>query len=193
MSSGAVHACENLWLAGTGATVLLYYDYPWPIAAAFGLGCLAGILISPDLDQDNVTGSEQIVLNRSMVLGMIWLAFWWPYARLMPHRSPASHWPIIGTALRLAYMTALGIPILWALHRFGLPVLTGLEAARIYLPLMAWGALGLAVADTVHFLRDEVTIRWNRRAGRNRRHWWSREGKPVYPRQRRRSERYEEE
>ena len=69
------------------------------IAAA---SCFAGGLwLSPDLD------TRSNALNRWGPLGFLW----WPYRRLIPHRSLWSHGPLIGTALRLIVL--LGWVSLW--------------------------------------------------------------------------------
>ncbi|WP_370455492.1 DUF2227 family putative metal-binding protein [Synechococcus sp. RSCCF101] len=50
-----------------------------------------GLWLSPDLD------TRSRALRRWGPLGWIW----WPYRRLLPHRSPISHAPLLGTAGRL--------------------------------------------------------------------------------------------
>ena len=67
------------------------------IAAA---SCLAGGLwLSPDLD------TRSNALRRWGVLGFLW----WPYRRLIPHRSLWSHGPVLGTSVRL------GVLLTWCL------------------------------------------------------------------------------
>ena len=67
------------------------------IAAA---SCLAGGLwLSPDLD------TRSNALRRWGMLGFLW----WPYRRLIPHRSLWSHGPVLGTSVRL------GVLLTWCL------------------------------------------------------------------------------
>ena len=62
--------------------------------------CLAGGLwLSPDLD------THSNALRRWGALGFLW----WPYRRLIPHRSLWSHGPVLGTTARL------GVLLLWCL------------------------------------------------------------------------------
>ena len=56
--------------------------------AAFVVG---GLWLSPDLD------TRSNALRRWGPLAFLW----WPYRRLIPHRSFWSHGPLIGTATRL--------------------------------------------------------------------------------------------
>jgi uncharacterized metal-binding protein len=141
---------------------------------ACSLGCLAGVILSPDLDVEHRTRSEYLVYRYlGRFLGAAWFAFWWPYARLIPHRHPFSHWPVMGTLLRIAYMYVLG-GILW----FGATwVVIGQGS---WMPLAAWlqndhfvwGILGLVAADSLHFLMDVLPF-W-REDTRQTRHAWFR-------------------
>jgi uncharacterized metal-binding protein len=83
---------------------------------------------------------------------MVWNLLWLPYAYLIPHhRHPLSHWPVLGTALRLAHPLALPGAAWWLLGRIiALP-------AQWRLPLEVWWALGgLAMVDALHALMDWV-------------------------------------
>ena len=125
-------------------------------AVACGAGCLAGVILSPDLDISSRTRSEYLV-DRYLgcFLGSIWFAFWWLYARLIPHRSPLSHWPIIGTISRFLYVYffggALWYGVTWLLPGAAtwIPMFTWLQE-----PIFAWALLGLSFADTLHYLMD---------------------------------------
>ena len=82
---------------------------------ACGLGCLSGIILSPDLDIPNRTRSEYLVYRyMGKILGGVWFVLWWPYGKLIPHRSPLSHMPILGTALRMVYMYLVGSIVMFS-------------------------------------------------------------------------------
>ncbi|WP_392350044.1 metal-binding protein [Parasynechococcus sp.] len=104
-------------------------------ALAFLIG---GLWLSPDLD------THCRALNRWGVLQWIW----WPYRRLIPHRSLWSHGPILGTVTRLLLLSAwvaltlavlpgvslseaLGVLLLWCQRNpsLVLAVLVGLDAS----------------------------------------------------------------
>jgi uncharacterized metal-binding protein len=63
---------------------------------------LGGYWLSPDLD------IKSRPFLRWGVLKIIWL----PYQRFIPHRSPLSHAPVLGSALRLLYL-AVGLLPVW--------------------------------------------------------------------------------
>ncbi len=122
-------------------------------ALALSAGCLAGLLISPDLDIDRGNISYKII-RRSMgcLPGILWKLFWLPYARLIPHRSWMSHGLVIGTLLRLAYL--LCVPaVLWGMTSMVLP-LPALSAPHwTWLP---FAILGLIAADALHSILDLI-------------------------------------
>jgi len=105
--------------------------YPGRIDLAFGvfLGCMAGMVITPDLDQSEARRGFN---------------YWSLYGRLIPHRSFWSHCPVIGTAIRCAYL-------LWApafvIRYWHLPW----EFAKEFL-IAAF--IGLCVADFGHWFLD---------------------------------------
>jgi uncharacterized metal-binding protein len=70
-------------------------------AAAHFLG---GYWLSPDLD----------IKSRPFLRWSILRFIWIPYQRLIPHRSPLSHTPVLGSVFRLAYLAAWLSP-LWLL------------------------------------------------------------------------------
>ncbi|MBD1804067.1 metal-binding protein [Microcoleus sp. FACHB-SPT15] len=62
--------------------------------------CLGGLYLSPDLD---------LVSKPYKRWG--WLRWIWiPYQKYIPHRSPLSHAPLLGSTIRLLYFSALLLP-----------------------------------------------------------------------------------
>ncbi len=91
---------QSIWLLSLplGLTVGLVLGLDAALIAA--ASCLAGGLwLSPDLD------TRSNALRRWGVLGFLW----WPYRRLIPHRSLWSHGPVLGTSVRL------GVLLTWCL------------------------------------------------------------------------------
>jgi len=126
--------------------------------ACFG-GALAGVLISPDLDIQGRTHSNEVVYQyMGSILGAAWYAFWWPYAWLIPHRNPLSHWPLVGTTGRVLYLSIVA-NLFWA----GVILLTTGKLQPIIITdprdsfLLAWVIIGLAAADTLHYGMDIIT------------------------------------
>lgn len=108
-------------------------------------GVLAGLIISPDLDVDE--GFIGLAHLRRVgcvgnVLSGIWRAFWYPYSKLVPHRSHISHSIFFGTVARVGYLV---LPILLA-NFFGLP-----------LAIPSWFGMwfiGLCLSDALHIIMD---------------------------------------
>lgn len=156
MASGKVHAQDSRFLAvasapmaGAAAT-MMGYPTGGVVAAALlmAAGCAMGILFTPDLDVDHRTVAERVP-----IVGFFWFIIWWPYAKVLPHRSFHSHFPLWSTALRQLYFVSL----IWLVGR-----LTGAEQADwLYFwewLLVQWWywwlVLGLLLSDIAHWLRD---------------------------------------
>ncbi len=156
MPSGRVHSFTTALLAGG-----LYYGayragIPIGDCIALAGGCLAGILLTPDLDVNR--GSISNYHARRLggcVLGLAWGLLWKPYASIVPHRSIFSHAPIIGTVLRLGYLVMVYLLVV------GLLGLTGIKVAGLpaWLPM---AFTGLALADILHWILDN-SIRSNQK------------------------------
>jgi uncharacterized metal-binding protein len=120
-------------------------------------GCLAGVALSPDLDQETLTKSEWAIVKWLPTLGWAWPALWDTYARLLPHRHALSHLPIVGTAGRLAYLWAWLVlarrAIVWSVG-----IRVTLPAPPIY--AIALFLVGLLLSDTLHWLMDGCPIHW---------------------------------
>jgi uncharacterized metal-binding protein len=144
MPSGKVHAKCSAILAVPAAFIPLGATADWRLAVAGGLGCLAGIALTPDLDQEGLSSSEYWLIKWTMGLGFLWTMLWYPYARLCKHRSILSHFPFIGTAGRLAYM---GLFV-------GIAKYFGWTPPQWPLPWLAWALAGLLLSDIAHWALD---------------------------------------
>ncbi len=145
MAEGRIHNRVSI-IASVPTGILVGLRNPIEGIGAF-LGCLLGTILTPDLDQIGFSANEWGLVKTLGPLGFIWAAIWWLYT-LIPHRSPLSHWPVLGTAIRIAYSVAVLI-IIWII--VGRPVLV-MPAWGWVLLRGAW--IGLLVSDTGHFLLD---------------------------------------
>lgn len=73
----------------------------------------AGYMFGPDLDMYHSRPTQR----------WGWLAFiWWPYSRLIKHRSFWSHGPLVGTTVRLLYLLTVCVvslgPVTWWAYQF---------------------------------------------------------------------------
>ncbi len=94
MASGQQHDLATLLCCfpfGIGLSLLTDWRCGLIGALSFALG---GLWLSPDLD------TQSRALQRWGFLKWIW----WPYRKVIPHRSIFSHGPIIGTIVKLIYL-----------------------------------------------------------------------------------------
>ena len=108
MSSGRRHD-QSIWILSLPLGIAVGLVLGWAAALITAASCWAGGLwLSPDLD------TRSNALGRWGALGFLW----WPYRRLIPHRSLWSHGPLLGTTVRLGVLltwcliTTLAIPAL---------------------------------------------------------------------------------
>jgi uncharacterized metal-binding protein len=147
MPSGKVHAQCSLFLAAPAYGLVAGAMGDHVTGAACALGCLLGIAMTPDLDQEGLSSSESAIIKYTLGLGFLWTMLWYPYARLIKHRSPLSHFPILGTTGRLLYLGAwLLLPSYW-----GWQVV---KPSPETLQLVLWAIGGLALSDLGHYLLD---------------------------------------
>lgn len=151
MSSGKVHNTFSVSAAVFGCVSSIAIGDPVG-AVLFPLGALTGMWLTPDLDQETTNRIEGKMLRHRFfpvkVLGYVYVFYWLPYAKWLPHRSPISHWPVLGTAVRLIYLS----PVLIALA-----LLFGIDFQHILLyntREISLFLLGLVTSDTLHFVLD---------------------------------------
>ncbi|MEB3314295.1 MAG: metal-binding protein [Cyanobacteriota bacterium] len=95
MSSGRTHDRITLWCLPVVVLLSFRLTLNGWLTAWVCLGfLLGGWLLGPDLDIHSVQ------YKRWGCLRWIWL----PYRGSMRHRSPLSHWPIVGTVVRVVYV-----------------------------------------------------------------------------------------
>lgn len=151
MSSGKVHARDSLAIAFAGAVPVTLMDW------RAGLGWLAGgvvsVAIGPDLDVDGLTASEYKIIKRTLGFGFLFVWFWFYYARLFRHRG-SSHWPVVGTLVRIGYAFALSTLL------YGFGVVVGrwnwptVQVSTGWTVALVGAVLALVVCDVAHWVRD---------------------------------------
>ncbi len=80
----------------------------------------------------------------------LYRCYFLPYARLHKHRG-SSHWPILGTAIRIIY---LNLPTIAVILYFDL------DLARLppsVWTFLLWAAAGLCVSDAAHWFMDVLS------------------------------------
>ena len=159
---GHAHATASIIAAPLVA--LLVAQQSGSVEAGIGalVGCVAGVAMSPDLDQEGISASEWWLVNKTFGVGWLWVAMWFPYARAFRHRQ-ASHWPVIGTAVRVIYLALLCILAAWLLNVHGATI--GWPQVE---PRYLTGAfVGLAASDMLHWAMDGGMFARRNRKARN--------------------------
>lgn len=121
----------------------IYIQEPGVVPIAFG--CLAGIVLTPDLD---MAETHKLSWN----FKGLWYLYWRPYSRAIPHRHFISHFPILGTAIRILYLLWWAIPFV-AFYGWQY------ELVRWWITGMWWG---LVISDIYHYIMD-ISSTWIKR------------------------------
>ncbi len=174
MASGRRHD-QATWLLALPVGLLAWPWLGWGGTGTTALAFLVGgLMLSPDLDTRSRPTARWGVLA----------PLWWPYRRLMRHRSIVSHSPLLGTAGRLAYLAALALGLGLLLAPLGAPTPQALAAAGLELwrqqrPLLLAALVGLEASSWLHLIQDgdplpktprllQALLRRRRRAGGRR-------------------------
>jgi uncharacterized metal-binding protein len=103
---------------------------------------LGGYWLSPDLD----------IKSRPFLRWGVLKIIWVPYQRFIPHRSPLSHAPVLGSLLRLVYLGAWLSP-LWLLF----PDLQRVQWAVDWMKVAAF-LVGIELSALNHLLLDGLLL-----------------------------------
>ena len=105
MADGQHHSGMSKGIAsGIGLGAISSY-FLTPIEISFiAIGCLFGIVMTPDLDSDNGFIGDWYIRRVFRKPGLlVWNIIWSPYRVALKHRSFWSHTPVIGTTVRLLF------------------------------------------------------------------------------------------
>ncbi|MFO7629690.1 MAG: DUF2227 family putative metal-binding protein [Prochlorococcaceae cyanobacterium] len=149
MASGRQHD-RATWLLALPFG-LLWGPALGPVGVAVaGLAFLAGgLLLSPDLD------TRSNAMRRWGPLQPLW----WPYRRLLSHRSLFSHSPLLGMGLRLAYLAAALLAAASLLQPLGLPaaaqwIAVGRRLWQQQPSLVLAALVALEASSWLHLIQD---------------------------------------
>jgi uncharacterized metal-binding protein len=149
MPNGKTHARATLALAVDSGVLSYQMGQPLQYAAALAGGALTGLVLTPDLDVDGGCISDDFVREYAgRPAGWFWSLYWRPYSRIIPHRSRLSHAPVLGTALRLLYLSILPALVWW--------FASGAMPRPDFPSWSIWAVGGLALADALHYLMDRL-------------------------------------
>ena len=155
MPSGKTHAVMTV-TATAGITVgMALAGFPPQDIQNATMGCMTGIILSPDLDVDGGFLGHGIMQKYfGVIFGTIWKAFWLPYAWFFPHRSEGSHFPVISTLGRVFYVYGMYFCICVDFN-----INPWVPDVRTAFYLIS----GLVVSDTLHYFADKIATALKRR------------------------------
>lgn len=188
MASGSSHD-RGTWLVALPFGLLCWPFLGWSGSATAALAFLiGGLLLSPDLDTHS---------RPSLRWGPLRL-LWWPYRKVLRHRSLLSHGPLLGTLGRLAYLGGVVLALAGLLAAWGAPTPLALlhwgqQLWRQQPALLLLALAGLEASAWLHLIQDgdpmAKTPRVLRLLSRRRRHRAGRGRRRQRQRQPRRRER----
>lgn len=161
----------GFFLVGIPLSLLFSSHQTLACAGGVTVGCLSGIILSPDLDLETITVSEWYVIKTPLIghiIGPLFIALWMPYARMFAHRSVWTHGPFISTIIRLGYLGCVLQCVQWIfphiiLVRWDISPRVS-EWLRILLndpqhyPFLVGWITGLILSDIGHYGRDKGWI-----------------------------------
>ena len=158
MSAGCVHQQASVALAGG----FLLGSLAFGNGIEYAAGALVGIMLTPDLDVDKGFLANAIIRNRiGKWAEMAWNGFWYVYKKSLKHGGPLSHFPVVGTMGRLAYIFFFLLVIPYSVVELIAP-----GAWDIWSELSWWielavryhkVILGLMGSDFIHWGLDTLT------------------------------------
>ena len=142
MPSGRVHAKATGF---SSVAALFVPTESIETSLLLSMGCFMGLVVYPDLDVD--IGNYGTFLIRAIFgrgVEKVWKAYWWPYSKIMPHRSIQSHLPVLSTLIRISY---IGLPVILFWLFLGLEWTGDIE----------YILFGLIFVDTLHSVMDIIS------------------------------------
>lgn len=145
MPNHKTHDILGITTAASLGVACLYVATP-EVAIGLALGLVIGtIWLSPDLDLDSR------IYNRWGILR----GFWYPYKKLVHHRSIISHSGLFSATIRLFYLLVPIIVVLYAINPQNITILRVLIENNPIFCLFLY--LGVVLADFIHCLADYLT------------------------------------
>lgn len=161
MANGKQHWELATGVAVVGSAVALYYA-PGPFSLAVIGGLILGKYATPDVrDQEHIKNYAQRRFQKryGALVGFLWWLYWWPLAKLIPHRSFLSHLPPLATLVAFLYLFAP--PLILAYYYTRPPVeLWSWLWAWLYNWLAVGILVGWSIQDLGHLAQDNFKIYW---------------------------------
>lgn len=131
-----------------------------PSDIEYALGAFIGTTLTPDLDVDKGFVGDAYVLKRfGKIPYKVWRGIWHFYRRSVKHGSELSHFPVVGTLFRLAYLFFFAVVLPNYFLSIFFPLNPEWEIAWWFGNLCQhWKVVvGLMASDTHHYMMDIAT------------------------------------
>lgn len=158
MPGGRVHTTATLIGMVAVPAGMAIAGFPTSGIVPVACGYAASLFVHPDLDLNTRLSTKD-------PKKFIWRLLWYGYSRLIPHRGFWSHFPLIGTALRVIYLWIF-VALLGLIMGF-----SSIPPQEAYKPFL-WFFSGIAMSDIVHTGLDVLSTsykKWRSRWKRKRR------------------------
>ncbi len=168
MADGATHErayVTGMAVAGCACTYWVFTE-SMTLEQAWGVACgvMLGLMFDPDMrDQHDIKTRGENRFYRVPLIG--WLLgrlvqwYWWLPSSIIPHRSPFSHLPGLGTAIAAAWLFLPGLTLYWWLAGVPQPWLAWIDG--LWQPWMNYAFAGWCYMDLIHLMLDGGNIRWS--------------------------------
>jgi uncharacterized metal-binding protein len=145
MPDGRTHTTATIIWSAASLPAGIVCGQGWH-SFAITAGAMVGLVLTPDLDIEKGSFSHYIIRRYFGLFSYwIWFIVWWPYAKVIAHRSPVSHFPVFSTALRVGYLLLLATPfIVWS----------GIKIDEEVMRTFSFFFFGLACSDSLHITMD---------------------------------------
>lgn len=145
MPSGKTHTKINFFALPVLLVGLLFWGITnTSFYVLFGLGYAIGTyFITPDMD----------IKSDSYRKWGIFRFLWYPYMRIMPHRSFLSHTIVLGDIIRIMYLAIIISPVLYVVNIF---IMNGnlLDYVTKHQSILFSLFVGIVGASTMHIIAD---------------------------------------
>lgn len=162
--NGKVHHAVNLVTATTLISLTVFAGGGVKEVVCVTAGSIGGVIVTPDYDLDK--GLPRNFIGNLPFVGKLWRWFWWPYAKLVKHRSFISHSFVFSTIGRVVYIAVGFLLVLGALDIFfstaylhhSIEYAIGTPPYVYLLILAPW-----CIQDGTHLVLDSKLLFWIRR------------------------------
>lgn len=148
MPNGKTHAKITTVVSVLIPMAAISYGVPVLSSIVMCIGATLGLAINPDLDLSENRVRNDVRHPVRNIIKTIWDLYWFPYGRLIHHRSLVSHSPIFGTLIRSIYMSPIIFSIIYILSQ----IMPDRSIFNIFVLLF----IGLCISDIFHIVADVI-------------------------------------